>query len=66
MKTKYVNRDWLEAKVREANDELINFHHETKERQRLESARNFYVSKLIEMDEKELNLIEIECYESNS
>lgn len=54
----YVNKDWLEAKVNEINYELMNFHHEAKERQRLESARNYYVGKLIEMDEKGLNLIE--------
>lgn len=63
MKTKYVNKIWLETKVKEINHELINFHHETAERQRLENARNYYVSKLIDMDEYKLNLIEIESYE---
>lgn len=63
MRTKYVNKDWLEGKVNEINHELINFHHEAKERQRLESARNYYVSKLIDMDEYKLKFIEIESYE---
>ncbi|MFJ1330234.1 hypothetical protein ACILD6_00180 [Capnocytophaga canimorsus] len=42
---------------------MINSHHEAKERQRLEAARNYYVSKLVELDESGLNLIEIESYE---
>ena len=66
MRTKYVNKDWLEAKVKEINDELINFHHETAERQRLEAARNYYVGKLIDMDEYDLQTIEIECYEKQN
>ncbi|GIM49443.1 hypothetical protein [Capnocytophaga stomatis] len=66
MKTKYVNSDWLEAKVNEINHELINFHHETAERQRLEATRNYYVGKLVEMDEYKLKFIEIECYERKS
>lgn len=65
MTTKYVNKDWLEGKVNEINHELINFHHETAERQRLESARNYYVGKLVEIDEYKLKFIEIENYEHN-
>lgn len=66
MRTKYVNKDWLEAKVKDINDELINFHHETAKRQRLEAARNYYVGKLIDMDEYDLQTIEIECYEKQN
>lgn len=62
MRTKYVNQDWLEAKVQEINHELMHSHHETTERQCLESARNYYVSKLVEIDELQLNIIEIEAY----
>ena len=66
MRTKYVNKDWLEAKVKDINDELINFHHETAKRQRLEAARNYYVGKRIDMDEYDLQTIEIECYEKQN
>lgn len=66
MKTKKVTREYLEHKINCINAELMNFHHEVKERQRLESARNYYVSKLIEMDEYDLQTIEIECYERKS
>lgn len=66
MRTKYVNKDWLEAKVKDINDELINFHHETAKRQRLEAARNYYVGKRIDMDEYDLQTIDIECYEKQN
>lgn len=66
MRTGYVNKDWLEARVKEINYELINFHHQTKERHRLESARNYYVSKLIEMDETQTNIIKIDYGSENN
>ncbi|GIM53729.1 MULTISPECIES: hypothetical protein [Capnocytophaga] len=66
MKTKKVTREYLEHKINCINADLMNFHHETTKQQRLESARNYYVSKLIEMDEYDLQTIEIECYERKS
>ena len=65
MKTKKVSKEWLEHQVNVINAELINYHHTTAERQRLESARNYYVSKLVEMDEYNLQFIEIESYEQD-
>ncbi|GIZ15277.1 hypothetical protein [Capnocytophaga catalasegens] len=60
MKTKQVTREWLESQVSNINAELFYSHHEAKERHRLEAARNYYVSKLVEMDEYNLQFIEIE------
>ena len=65
MKTKRVTKEWLEHQVNVINATLMNYHHEVAQRQRLESARNYYVSKLVEMDEYDLKVIEIEDYGQN-
>lgn len=65
MKTKRVTREHLEHKINCLNAQLMNFHHEAKERQRLEAVRNHYVEKFIEMERNDLQTIEIECYASN-
>lgn len=66
MKTKKVTRECLEHKINCINAELLNFHHETAKRQRLEAARNYYVGKRIDMDEYDLQTIDIECYEKQN
>ncbi len=65
MKTKRVTKEWLEHQVNVINGELMNYHHEVAQRQKLEGARNYYVSKLVEMDEYDLQTIEIEDYGQN-
>lgn len=46
----YVNRDWLEAKVKELYNELHNHHHEVAEQQRLKSRINHYINKLADLE----------------
>lgn len=65
MKTKRVTRKHLECKIYNLNIQLINCHHEPKERQRLEAIKNHYVEKLLEMERNDLQTIEIEYYASN-
>lgn len=61
MKTKYVNRDWLEAKISEINEKIMTITND-KEATQLKITRNFYVGKLIEMDEYNQKYIELEEY----
>ncbi|MEB3799832.1 hypothetical protein INQ45_01655 [Flavobacterium columnare] len=55
-----VTKDWIEAKVQELND-WIRIHENTNHPQLNEKIqnRNYYVSKLVEMDELELENITI-------
>lgn len=55
-----VTKDWLETKVQELN-EWIRIHENTKHPQLNEKLqnRNYYVNKLVEMDDNELEKIKI-------
>ena len=47
---KYVNKDWLEARVKELYNELHNHHHEVAEEQRLKSRISYYINKLADLE----------------
>ena len=57
-RTKIVNKDWLDRRIYELNNWLFeNPVHE--ERRQKEHDRNFYVNKLIELEENKFNMIEV-------
>lgn len=57
--TKIVNKDWLENQIKELNQWLFHNSSKTDEQRINEHNRNYYVAKLIELEEKNLKLIEL-------
>lgn len=58
-KIKIVNKDWLENNIKELNDWLFQNPQKSDTYREKEHNRNYYVNKLIELEEKNLNLIEL-------
>jgi hypothetical protein len=58
-KTKIVNKDWLDRRIEELNDWLFENKDNRKEYREKEHQRNYYVSKLIELEENNYKLIQL-------
>lgn len=58
-KVKIVNKRWLEKQIKELNDWLSNNTAKCREKWEKEHRRNYYVHKLIEMEENNYKLIDL-------
>lgn len=57
---KFVTKDWLENQIKELNQWLFDYGpYERAERRQKEHDRNYYVRKLIELEENKFNMIEV-------
>lgn len=60
LKVKIVNKDWLDSQIKELNLWLHNNSGADKEEIRIKKHnRDYYVAKLIELEENEFKMIEI-------
>lgn len=57
-----VTKQYLERKVRDITEWLQNHHESHKEHKKYISNRDYYVNKLVEMDELGINQIELKRY----
>jgi len=59
MKTKIVNKDWLENQIKELNHWLFQNSTDRIEYKEKEHNRNYYVNKLIELEENGFKMIQL-------
>ena len=58
-KVKIVNKDWLDRRIEELNDWLFENKDNRTEYREKEHQRNYYVNKLIELEENNYKLIQL-------